>query len=159
MQEFSGLFWLPDLLTTGKCIFFSITSFTFFDVQMYNNMSFQYRYTLKPTSLQASLRGKMSEFDAYVLFLHKNAIQVLVPTIGQQLTLYLDSREKKKEEKGGKRKEENAGKEEKAGKKEEKAGKKKSDKSPEAMEVDEQESGPEFEFDEQVSCHSVLEVN
>lgn len=47
---------------------------------------------------QASLRGKVSEFDAYVLMLHKNALQVLVPTIGQQLTLYLDSREKKKEE-------------------------------------------------------------
>lgn len=47
----------------------------------------------------ASLKGKVSEFMAYVLFLHKNAIQVLVPTIGQQLTLYLDNRHKRKEEK------------------------------------------------------------
>lgn len=64
-----------------------------------------------------------------MLFLHKNAIQVLVPTIGQQLTLYLDSREKKREEKA----------------------KKKTGKTDEPMDVDKEESGPEFEFDEKVS--------
>ncbi|RXG53125.1 Exosome complex exonuclease RRP44 [Armadillidium vulgare] len=37
-----------------------------------------------------ALKGKVSEFDAYILFVHKNAIQILVPEIGQQLTLYLD---------------------------------------------------------------------
>lgn len=40
--------------------------------------------------LQVALKGKVSEFDAYILFVHKNAIQILVPEIGQQLTLYLD---------------------------------------------------------------------
>lgn len=57
--------------------------------------------------------------------LHKNALQVLVPTIGQQLTLYLDKREKKKEEK------------------------KKPTKGAEPMEVDETPV-PEFEFNEKV---------
>lgn len=60
--------------------------------------------------------------------LHKNALQVLVPTIGQQLTLYLDSREKKKEEK----------------KKQ-----KRSDKEAEPMETDETPA-PDFEFNEKV---------
>ncbi|KAG0716047.1 Exosome complex exonuclease RRP44 [Chionoecetes opilio] len=81
----------------------------------------------------ASLRGKTSEFDAYVLMLHKNALQVLVPTIGQQLTLYLNSKEKKKEEK------------------------KKTTKEVEAMEVD--ETVPQFEFNEKelyVKCGSVI---
>ncbi|XP_063864505.1 exosome complex exonuclease RRP44-like [Scylla paramamosain] len=82
----------------------------------------------------ASLRGKTSEFDAYVLMLHKNAIQVLVPTIGQQLTLYLDKREKKKEEKT------------------------KPTKGAEPMEVDETPA-PQFEFNEKelfVKCGSVI---
>ena len=76
-------------------------------------------------AFQASLRGKTSEFDAYVLMLHKNALQVLVPTIGQQLTLYLDNRGKKKDEK------------------------KKLPKGAEPMEVDETPA-PEFEFNEKV---------
>ena len=38
----------------------------------------------------SALKNKTVEYDAYILFLHKNAVQVLVPTIGQQLTLYLD---------------------------------------------------------------------
>lgn len=80
---------------------------------------------------QTALRGKVSEFDSYVLFLHKNAIQVLVPTIGQQLTLYLDNREKKNKD-------------------EEKSRKRENKKPPEAMEVD-KEPIPEFEFNEQVS--------
>lgn len=82
----------------------------------------------------ASLRGKTSEFDAYVLMLHKNALQVLVPTIGQQLTLYLDKREKKKEEK------------------------KKHTKEAEPMEVDETPA-PQFEFNEKelfLKCGSVI---
>lgn len=81
--------------------------------------------TCKFPLFQASLRGKTSEFDAYVLMLHKNALQVLVPTIGQQLTLYLDKREKKKEEK------------------------KKHTKEAEPMEVDETPA-PQFEFNEKV---------
>lgn len=83
-------------------------------------------------AFQASLRGKVSEFDAYVLMLHKNALQVLVPTIGQQLTLYLDSREKKKEEK-------------------------KNPTKAEPMEVDET-SAPKFEFNEKVTLLSLQTI-
>lgn len=85
----------------------------------------------------ASLKGKVSEFDSYVLFLHKNAIQVLVPTIGQQLTLYIDKRSKKKEDKDGKKKKRQA----------------------EAMEVDEELPFPEFEFNEKelyVKCGELV---
>lgn len=78
-------------------------------------------------TFQASLRGKVSEFDSYVLFLHKNAIQVLVPTIGQQLTLYLDKKPPKKN------------------------GEKKGKKSAEAMEVEEEKITPKFEFNDKVS--------
>ncbi|XP_042873183.1 exosome complex exonuclease RRP44-like [Penaeus japonicus] len=88
----------------------------------------------------SSLKGKVSEFDSYVLFLHKNAIQVLVPTIGQQLTLYLDS--KKKAEKDNK-----------------KDDKKKGGKRTDAMEVDEDVPAPEFEFNEQelyIKCDSIV---
>nr|XP_053627449.1 exosome complex exonuclease RRP44-like [Cherax quadricarinatus] len=84
----------------------------------------------------ASLRGKVSEFDSYVLFLHKNAIQVLVPTIGQQLTLYLDSRSNK-----------------------DKDTKSQAQKSLQTMEVDEEKPAPEFEFNEQelyVKCGDVI---
>ncbi|KAG7165262.1 Exosome complex exonuclease RRP44-like 2, partial [Homarus americanus] len=90
---------------------------------------------------QASLRGKVSEFDSYVLVLHKNAIQVLVPTIGQQLTLYLDSRRKKKKKNEGK------------------LGKKQNQKSVQPMEVEEEITAPEFEFNEQelyVKCGDVV---
>ncbi|KAK3871019.1 hypothetical protein Pcinc_023815 [Petrolisthes cinctipes] len=83
----------------------------------------------------ASLRGKVTEFDSYVLFLHKNAIQVLVPTIGQQVTLYLDKRTRKKDDK-----------------------KKDKKKSPEAMEVDE-EITPTFEFNDKelyVKCGDLV---
>ncbi|XP_071531275.1 exosome complex exonuclease RRP44 [Panulirus ornatus] len=86
-----------------------------------------------------ALRGKVSEFDAYVLFLHKNAIQVLIPTVGQQLTLYLDKKEKKTKDEGKLRKRDTK-------------------KSAEAMEVD-KEPTPEFEFNEQelyVKCGNVV---
>nr|XP_045614320.1 exosome complex exonuclease RRP44-like [Procambarus clarkii] len=86
----------------------------------------------------ASLRGKVSEFDSYVLFLHKNAIQVLAPTIGQQLTLFLD--------KGG-----NKDKEAKIGKPQQ--------VSSQAMEVEEETPAVEFEFNEQelfVKCNDVI---
>ncbi|XP_069960706.1 exosome complex exonuclease RRP44-like [Cherax quadricarinatus] len=88
------------------------------------------------STFQASLRGKVSEFDSYVLFLHKNAIQVLVPTIGQQLTLYLDSRSNK-----------------------DKDTKSQAQKSLQTMEVDEEKPAPEFEFNEQelyVKCGDVI---
>ncbi|ROT80486.1 putative exosome complex exonuclease RRP44 [Penaeus vannamei] len=88
----------------------------------------------------ASLKGKVSEFESYVLFLHKNAIQVLVPSIGQQLTLYLDS--KKKPEKDDK-----------------KDDKKKGGKRAETMEVDDDVPAPEFEFNEQelyIKCGPVV---
>ncbi|KAK7024218.1 exosome catalytic subunit dis3 [Halocaridina rubra] len=84
----------------------------------------------------ASLKGKVSEFDSYVLFLHKNAIQVLVPTIGQQLTLYLDKRNRKKDEIG-----------------------KLKTKQPDAMEIDEEVPFPEFEFNEKelyVTCNDLV---
>ncbi|KAK4310588.1 hypothetical protein Pmani_017844 [Petrolisthes manimaculis] len=83
----------------------------------------------------ASLRGKVTEFDSYVLFLHKNAIQVLVPTIGQQVTLFLDKRTQKRDDK-----------------------KKAKKKSPEAMEVDE-EITPTFEFNDKelyVKCDDLV---
>ncbi|KAF2356115.1 PIN domain [Trinorchestia longiramus] len=38
----------------------------------------------------SALKNKTMEYEAYVLFLHQNALQVLVPAIGQQMTLYLD---------------------------------------------------------------------
>lgn len=38
----------------------------------------------------SALRNKTVEYEAYILFLHQNALQVLVPAIGQQMTLYLD---------------------------------------------------------------------
>ncbi|XP_076065936.1 exosome complex exonuclease RRP44-like protein Dis3 [Oratosquilla oratoria] len=84
----------------------------------------------------ASLRGKVSEYDAYILFLHKNAIQVLVPTIGQQLTLYLDQKPKKAD---------------------------KNKKNSKKMEVDgeekEEEKYPKFVFDDQdlsITCGSLV---
>ena len=60
------------------------------------------------------------------MFLHQNAIQVLAPTIGQQLTLYLDGRHKK-----------------------EKRDSKQKPKQEEPMDVDETPA-PEFEFNEKV---------
>ncbi|KAA0201854.1 hypothetical protein HAZT_HAZT003168 [Hyalella azteca] len=38
----------------------------------------------------SALKNKTVEYEAYVLFLHQNALQLLVPAIGQQMTLYLD---------------------------------------------------------------------
>lgn len=89
--------------------------------------------------LQAALKGKVSEFDAYILFLHKNAIQVLVPEIGQQLTLYLDEHIKE------------LNKKKKESEKARRMGVASSD-----MEVDEEGKTendlPKFHFHEKVSC-------
>ncbi|CAL4140708.1 unnamed protein product [Meganyctiphanes norvegica] len=46
----------------------------------------------------ASMKGKVTEYDAYVLFIHKNALQLLAPAVGQQLTIYLDKKPKKQTE-------------------------------------------------------------
>ncbi|MCL4130363.1 UNVERIFIED_CONTAM: hypothetical protein GTU68_040345, partial [Idotea baltica] len=75
----------PDLLDPKKCS----------ELAQHIN----YRHKMAQYASRASavitavsaLRGKVSEYEAYILFLHKNAIQVLMPAVGQQLTLYLDT--------------------------------------------------------------------
>ena len=83
----------------------------------------------------AALRGKVTEYDAYVLFLHKNAIQVLAPTIGQQLTIYLDAPKREAEYKKRQEEKKNQGK--------------MRQHKDEAMDVDEDEF-PEIIFNDQV---------